>query len=411
MQSFVYIKTFDESGDYVADWTDITKYVANMGKISIDTDSSDFQIGVYKTSNVSLDLVNREGLFADVGMPQSLFKYKRADSKIKITYTKAPTIDQPLCGTAICGSDYLSDEVTVFEGLIDDTNFYEDITKETGKFSVLGFDTLFSRVNVDTSVVSIGDSITDVIFAILNQTVITDYLSVVIGNINPDIDQNLDAVDWMENTLVRDALDSLLLASNSVLYIRDAIVYVSNRDPTASVIATYHGQASASGAENIHTLGKVSNGFQRMFNYMSWSNTGDTAPVAAYQDNTSVVKYGIVSNNIQLDAFTNSTKQIALLTGLVSEFKDQKQEMEITTTLDYEELDLQLLDRIGIDYPTIYTPSSSYPFPICGIAICGEAILPKGIWTFSIPADREFKILRLDYDLVKFTTTLKLRQV
>lgn len=400
----VYIKPFDHLGNYEADFIDVTKYVKTIGRLQVDTDSSDYQIGVYKNSNFNIVLNNREGLFSDVTSRRSIFDYTRADSLVKVTYQM--DADGPWCGMAICGDSYLSEETEIFLGILSDDSLLENARTEEVTFNVLGLESLFQRAIVPFSSISNGDDVDEAIYAMLNQAPITDILTISLANIVPGIDQTIDVKDDLENMTVKEGLDKLLLVSNSVLKITSQTVYVTSRDPGGSIAMTFYGQASQNGAENIIDIKNVSNGMNRLFNYFTWKDS-----TAGYSDGTSVAKYGARSKEIDFGIYTNTTKQTNFMTDLATEFKDPKQELDLVAPLDFDTLALNLLDRVSIDYPTIFEADEGESLPICGVAICGEAILPRGLWAFYLNSARSYKILRKDMNLTNMQVTLKLREI
>lgn len=400
----VYVKTLKVDGSYEADFRDITKHVQNLGQIAIDTDSSDYQIGVYKNSNVSLVLDNREGLFSDTGQPTTIFKYSRNNSILKITYNVAD--ENPQCGTAICGEAILSEEVEIFKGLLNDDSTLEDAKSEQISFSLLGYESLFANTQVPFSLLEVGDTISAIIYKCLNQLPIVSFLTIDSANISPSLDQAVDVIDSFENQTIDGVIDDLLFSSNSVLYILNDTVYVKSRAPSDSLKYTFYGQGSIDGVENTLEVKNISNGKSRTFNFITWTGTS-----LVFAANASMAKNGIRKKDVAFDFFTDITKQGNILTAIGTEFKNPKQELELTTPAGYGSLDLSLLDRVNIDYPTVLVPWESSALPVCGQAICGAAVLPKGLWSLTINPSKNFKILKRSIEASKHSVTFKLREI
>ena len=401
----VYITPFLSTGAYGTE-QEITDYVISLGSLGVDTDSADYQIGVFRNSSVKMTLNNRDGLFSDVGIDQSIFLYKRADAKVRITYTEDNNL--PFCGTAICGSAILCEELTVFQGLLSDDSFLEEAGQEKAEFIVLGYESLFSRITVPFSSIANGDEISEVIYAILNQSLITDLLTVSLANILPSLDLEIDDKTDLENLTGKDAIDRLLLLSNSVLKIVNSTVYVTNRDASAALIYTFHGQASLEGAENIINVRNISNGKNRIFNYMTWRDD-----IAVYQSSPSILIHGVRKKELDSTIISDNTKQTQVLTEIVDEFGLPKQELELLTPIKAAVVELNLLDRVAIDYPTVYVPGE-FDLPICGIATLGDpqtATLPRALWSLQIPASRRYKILKKTFDFKTMVATFKLREI
>lgn len=402
----VYMLPFDIYGEYVDTWIEITKYVKSIGNITTDVDSSDYQIGVYKNSSVNITLNNREGLFSDVDIFQSIFKYKRTDTQVKITYSKMDNI--PECGAMEVGNFFLSTELEIFRGLLNDASYRFNAQSEDASFTILGLESLLDKAIVPLASLADGDSIQEIIYDCLNQAPITDLLTVTLTNIVPGIDQDADDVSFLENMTVREALDKLLLVSNSVLYISNQIIYVTNRDESATLEYTFYGQASQLGPENIINITNYNNGLNRIFNYFYWK---DSSHISYDIDSRNL--NGTRSKEIDFAVYTGSAKRVTMMNDLVDEYKDKKIEMELSTPMSYSTLDLNLKDKVNIDYPTVYY-ATEFNLPICGAAICGNsttATLPRGFWSLVINTLTYFKILKKTYDLKQLLITFKLREV
>jgi hypothetical protein len=85
--------------------------------------------------------------------------------------------------------------------------------------------------------------------------------------------------------------------------------------------------------------------------------------------------------------------------------------MEITVPMNYTSLNLFLLDRVNIDYPTIYMPAN----PTEGIRIYGKAIYgvdryPLSQWSLSLTLTDIFKIIGISQDVVRETITFNLKK-
>lgn len=399
----VYITPFDSVGNY-GEEVEVSSDVLQIGRVDVDTDSSEYQIGLFRVANVKLDLQNQSGRYSDVGFPNSIFKTKRKDSLVRVTWISQP--DLPYCGTAICGEAVLCEEHTIFEGVLNDDAFMLNASDDRASFVVLGFQSLFESNEVPFSSLDAGDLFSVTIFNILNQVGITSLLTVSQGNITPDVDQIPDDISELETLSVKEALDRILLLTNSVLYIENRTIYVTPRDATASVQFTFYGQASTDGAENIVNLEAYNNGRQRVFNCFKWDDT-----LVRSQDGPSVRLNGFRKRILSSDMLTNSTKQLNVLDALLAEFKDPKQELQLTTVLTDQTVLLELLDRVAIDYPVQLVPYPGTELPICGVAICGEAVLPKGLWNVKLETTTNFKILKKSIDAVRNLVTFKLREV
>lgn len=400
----VYIKPFTMTGAYEASFTEITDYVEKVGDITIDTDSSGFDIGIYRNSGFQLTLNNRDGLFSDVGGPSSMFKYKRGDSIVRVTFDLADYILRTTRATSF-QDQFVSGETVLFEGLLNDESLTEDARKEQVAFRVLGFETLFSEKTIFANYV-LGDDIEELIYKALNVSRVTDILIISAANIEAGINQVADSIDHLENKSIKQTLDELLLLANSILYIENSTVYVVPREASPALEFTFYGPNALTGVENLQEVKNISNGKNKMFNFFSWQDSTQTAA-----RNASINKYGTRIKELSSELYSNTTKQFNVMESLLDEFGFPKQEMDVQTNLNYSTMDLQILDKVNIDYPLQFVESEGFEFPVCGIAICGESVLPKPILSFSMQPTKYFKIIKRTISPEKRIVTFRIREI
>lgn len=401
----VYIKPFDDSGTYTS-YSDVTSDIVfnSLGNINSDLDNTEYNIGVYRLSNVKITLRNEHGYYSDVGQEESIFKYKRTDSLVKITWEIEE--DGPYAGVALTDGCFLSEETTMFEGLLNDESLSMDLESQQVSFNCLGRESMFLRTIVPFGSISNGNLYSAVIYALLNQTAITNLLTVSNGNITCGSDQTIDSITGLQNKTVQDGLNDLLLASNSVLYVSNSTIYVSPRTAGSTVVFTFYGQGSNNGVENIQAIKNIKNGLAKTFNFFSWTDT-----TLYSTDATSTAKYGSITKEISFDFCTDNTKRQAILDALKNEFKNPKQEFDIYTPLTYTSLVVGLLDKISIDYPRVYVADQGVSLPICGVAVCGTGILPKAQWSFLVSSTDYYKVIGKSIDVQNSTLKFKVRLI
>lgn len=399
-----YINPFDDSGNY-SGWQEVTADVdfSSLGSIDFALDNTEYDIGVFKCSNISLTLRNEHGKYSDIGSPETIFKYKRNNSQVKITWSS--NFD-PVCGLIPAdGSAELCQEIVVFSGLLNDDSFVMNLSDRKVQFDILGREALFLESIVPFAAIANGDMVSTVIHACLNQAPFNGLVTVNLANIVPGLDQAIDDVTPLQNKTVQEALASLLLSSNSVFYIFNDTAYVVARTPTASVKFHFYGQAASSGVENIVDLANIKNGMSKTYNFVSWKDVS-----TAQQDASSVTKNGYRKKELQFDFFTNSTKQQNILSNILTEFKIPKQEFEVTSPLNYKTIALWLLDRVDFDYPSVPIPGGA-SWPICGTAICGEFVLPDMLWSFTLDTTTNYKIMSISVDAPNALITFGVRLI
>jgi hypothetical protein len=390
----------------VADEIEITDDVlpGTIGTLNRSLDNSSFDVGIFRYGDMSLQLRNDHGRYSSADTEGSIFLYKRSGVKLRIAWELEhyPTY----CGTSICGEVSISDEVNVFYGLLEDISNATDIKDQVEKFQVLSLESVIEKSIFPFASVSNGDLVSSIIFDALNQTAITNVLTVNALNIDVGLDQAVDDVSSLENKTVKEALSDLLLISNSIVFVENQTVYVRNRDPNATLEFTFYGQASNDGIENIMSITNIRTGISRLFNFFQWADTNIVS-----QQSESVTKFGVSKKSLDSELITNTTKQSNILVSYKDEFAFAKRELEITTPVNYETLALAFLDRVNIDNPTILFPGSSEDFSFYGQAVDGEARYASGVFSLTIDSVDEWKIIGRKLDMKNQSITFNLRAI
>lgn len=384
----VYLKPFDDEGEYVEDWTEVTEDVNfdSIGDIRQSIDDDEYDVGVFKFSDFQVELRNEHGRYSDVDGIKSIFKYKRLDSLVRVTWILQDA--EPYAGVAIAGDTIAgNDEIEVFQGLLSDEASETDIRAQTAVFRVRGLESIFASVDMPFSDIANGMLISEIIKKALDQDKITDLLNYDPAKILPGNDVIVDDVSDYQNRTVKEVLSDLLLISNSVLYIKDGAIYVSARSAGADIQATFYGQASNKGIENIVSIENVRTGLNQTFNYWTWE---DTTLVA--KDLSSINLYGVRKKEIGHSAITNNVRRALLLDELKDEFRIPKTSMDLRTTLMDTHLALNILDRITIDYPTVFYTIEQTTVPIYGVSHYGESAYPLGEWSLTLGDNEPLKI-------------------
>lgn len=398
----VYIKPFNELGEY-SDWIEVTEDIEgnSIGAIQQNLDNAEYDVGVFRNSNLQLKLRNEHGRYSDVDVEQSIFRFKRSDSLVRVTWELME--NGPFCGLAEVDDAILSEEIDVFVGLLEDRSAAMDADSHMVQFGVLGRESILDRELVPFSSISNGDLLSEVLETCLNQAKITALLE--IGEITCGTDVTIDDKSSLENKTVREAVNAILVLANSVMRIDGDAIRVTPRTAGADVKFTFYGQGSSNGPENITAIKGIKNGLSRTFNYWTWK---DTTLFSRNVD--SIEKYGVFKKEISHEIITNDIKRQLILDNLRDEFSLPKQEFELHAKFDYGSAEIDLLDRTSIDYPIVYVPSGD-TIPICGIAICGEALLPKGLWSFQVASTDHYKVLGKTITAADSKLKLLLREI
>lgn len=403
-----YIQPFNDSGVY-EDFIEITKDVdiGSLSKIKQEVDNDQYNVGVFKFGNFPLKLNNESGRYSDVDTVESIFRYKRSNSIFKLTWKVQD--DGPYCGLAVCGapaSATLSEEVEVFRGLVNDESTSSDLETQIVQFNILGLESIFTQVAFPFSSISNGDLFSTIIYTMLNQTAITDIMTISALNINPSTDVIIDdKTDW-ENKTVKEVLDDILLGSNSVLWIDGTTLYIDARTAEASVSQTFYGQSSDAGIEDIQAINNIRNGLNKVFNYWTWNGSTELS-----SDVGSINTYGIRKKEIDISAITNTTRRGTILAGLKDEFKTIKQELTLITPFSYEKLELFILSRVNVDYPNVYLAVGNDPLPRYDQAIYDVDRYPQGIFSLELRTDTNYKIMGRSIDCKNQLLEFNLREI
>lgn len=403
MQYRVYIKPFDDTGVYLEDFIEVTKDVVSISDITQKIDSSEFDVGIIRNSGVNIVLRNELGLYSDVSYLTSIFKFKRKNSIVKLTWTIQ---DSPnYCGFTTCGEALLGEEIILFEGVLNEISSSVDISKQQITFQILGYESLLDEIETPFSSISNGDNLSDVILEMLNQSPFNTLVTVSALNINVGFDTTIDVKDSLETNTVGENLKNVLLAANSVLYITDNVVYVAPREETVDLKFSFYGQAAIVGIENIINIPKFRDGLNRTFNYWVWPDTDIIS-----KDVSSITLYGALKKEFGIDIITNDTKRANILEANREEFSFPKAELDLETPLLYETWALNILDKVQVDYPTVYSPADNNPLPRYGAVVYGTSRYPYGQFTLTIDSSRRFKILSKKLNKKKNTILFTLRE-
>lgn len=403
----VYIKPFDDDGEYQSDWTEVTSDVIELGSPKQGIDNTEFDVGVIKNSGFNITLRNDHGHYSEVNILTSIFRFTRKNTLIKITWDIR---DYDLvCGFFQCGREPLGGEYLVFTGVINEVTSVSNIQYQQAVFSVLGFDSLLNEIDVPYSSINNGDTLSAMLYAMINQAPFTDHVSVSLSNITPGTDLAIDDKSSLENKTVGKVLKNILLAAQSVLFIKDGTVFVTDRTASEGTAFTFYGQASDR-IENIISVPKYRDGMNRVFNHWIWTDV----PAVVARDLTSITRYGTLEKEIKCELISDSStsKIQTILNANRDEFSFPKRELDVETPIWYGTLALNILDRVVIDYPTVYIAADGGDIPRYDLAHIydGTVRYPFEQWSLTIGTETDFKIVGKKIDVKKHTITFSLRE-
>ncbi len=413
-QFYFSIKPFgnDAGTVYADDFIDVTPDVIfnGIGGIDATLDNNDFEVGVFKHKNFNLKLLNFHGKYSEIGTTTTIFRHARGNSIVKVEWEINPE-PRPL-GFFPAGEFMLSPRQTVGTFLLKEDTLAGRAQENNVKFTCLAFTTLFDGVVVPFGGaggdVQDGDLFSVAIFKILNQTHITDLLTVTQANIVTATDVTIDdkTLGDLENKTGTQALKKILKYANSVLTIVNDTVFVSNRDPSADVKFTFRGVGSVNGTENIIDIAKDRSGRHRIINFAKVKDSSIFA-----QDGNSIDDFEVRDIEIDLAFITGGAKQQSAVNAIVAEFANPKRELVLITPLNYDILDLNFLDRVKIDLPPRLLQRDGADLPFYEVAEYEIAEYPDEILDIEISILAEFKITAIRLDPRKEIMALELRRI
>ncbi|MCP3684531.1 MAG: hypothetical protein GY861_17840 [bacterium] len=404
-----YINPRGDTGDFTG-FIEVTEDIDfnSMGTINQQIDNNEFNVGLFRFNEFSLKLRNEHGAYSDVDTLQSIFRTRRAGSQFKLTWS--PHDHGPVCGIAVCGASHgasINQEIDVLTGVLNDEATKLDIDDQRVSFRVLSTDSIFTGVETPFSSLNAGDLYSAALLTILNQSSITEYLTVSAVNINVGLDQTLDNVANFENQTVKESLDELLFQSNSVMYIKNQTVFIRSRDGGAASTFTFIGQASNDGIENIKKISDVSTGLNQVFNFWTWDNVNLVA-----SDLESIQANGIRKKSISFDSITNTVKRQEILNAQRTQFKLKKMSFQLTASIAPDMLDITMLDQVRVDYPTTYTPAETDgELPIYGVAVYGQSRYGFGQFSITISKETPMKILGININTKNQELIFKIKEI
>lgn len=378
----------------------------SFGSIKEDLESNEFDVGALTFGNITLKMRNETAKYSEATNASSIFPFKRDRTLVKITWDRNITL--AACGYFAAGHTFLSNEIKVFEGFIEDNASSFDVEKQTQMFKVLAKDSIIQREETPYSTLDVADDIETHIFNILNQANITKFLTVDASNISVDNNLVLDDITPLENTNCLEALQEILLVGNAVLYVNDNDeIIVRTRQEDASSSFIFYGPSSDNGIENISNISKYKLALNRCFNYWTWEDNS----VAPVQFADSVALYGQRKKQLRSELITDNSKKTIILNSYLNEFGFPQVELNLTAPLISEIANLRFLNVVNIDYPSELLPVADDLSSRYSIDRYGEARYANTINSLFISISEEWKILNININTQSHEVTFKLRGV
>lgn len=413
------------NGIYADEWTDVTDDVDedSISEISRQIENDEYNIGVFRYNELTISFKNIDGRYSEADTEKSIFKFKRSESQIKITWDIQPF--KPICGVVKAGEFQLFDEeIILYDGIINDDVYVTDIDQQKAVFKVLGYESLLQRIRGLSQAV-LNTKFASYIYRLLDYNsgpsyeqdptialLIIDQANIEVGfEVEPnEFDQYVE--DWklgLADTIdAKQNLDRILSFSNSALYIENRTIIVTDKNPNqVDPVMTFYGQGSMLGAENIVDITEIKTGVNRTFNQWLFKFRPDLLAVSTISKS----KYNLREKVLDNEPSTTDTRIQDYLDYMLSEWSLPKLEFKLQTKMTMESLALKFFDTINIDYPTIYFPSRGDKLPVYGEARYDVDYYPETQWAFQVLPNQKFKIMGIDMDLKQQLITFSLREI
>jgi len=377
---------------------EVSDYIqlGGLSKIKRSIDSTDYSIGVYRFSDIRLKARNDLGTFNE-NDSRSIFPFTRDKGKVRIQVSQ---IDDTVFPPVITAT-------TQFEGLINDEGTRQNITNDEITLVVLSWDSVFRTTRVPAGIISTGTTVKNAIFSILSQPSITNLLTIDIANIEPSLNYVIDTPSELNNLEVREALELLVKAANSVLILDGDEVFVQAREnPSPGSPLELRGRGEITNNANIISISEYNSGKQRQFNSVRLNDGAVTV-----EDTDSISEYGLRKIEFDFPMVSDAATLTEIGENMLTEFRYPKIELKLRVPTEIVQ-DYDLLDLVSVDAPWLKKPETGDFMPVLGVAVLGDAVTPLPVILGSLQIDKEikFKIISIEDDPKSFVSIIKLRQ-
>ena len=368
---------------------DITDFIKAGGitQIKRQIDNDDYDYGVFNYGSITIKMINLAGKFNDSSDWRSVFIYSRDKAKFELSFFETD------------GSSAIS-----FRGLINEEATRQDFKKNEVQFKILSRDSVIRNTKVSGGAVATGALFSTAIKTIINVPDITNILTYNPANINVAYDDTVDNGSWFDDKTTKDALDALLVVSNSTMIIdNNDNMIVRDRIENTQQIFKLYGAADIYGRNNIINIKEYNTGMHRMFNSVVFSNIA--------VDNPSLItRHGARQKSVSYDFITLDSKKRNIANRLLSEFQVPKRELKVIVKTSLAK-NMDLYDLIAIDYPMRYLPAKgSDDLPLYGVHRYGAAKYPRAYGEVRIHPELAWKCIGIKENPKDFTTELHLRE-
>lgn len=369
---------------------DITKFVKEPGisKLKKSVDTNDFNIGFFKETNITLVCDNSENRFMD---SRGFFKNGVIDG----------SVIRVVAGYVDPEDETVETEVA-FEGVIEGKGTVGNSKKEERRFMVLSFSSVIRKLQSKSGAAVSGQTFQNAFSNLLNVQEVLRYLTIDIANINPKVNLTIDEGSFFIGKSLQESIDALILASNSIMVIRDNAVHIIPRDENPTVDFEYFGKGSNTPA-NVMDISGQTDGDRRLITSVLVQNQPQPFNASTFV----IDRYGFRQKELDLGFMTDPAKIETIALNIIDEFQIPKPELFIRSPYIGNQLDIMSLATIdnrgyNLDVdPSRYSRNFKY-------SSGATYVIKRGGLRYSDKIG--WKVLSIEHDFNKFTTTVGLRQ-
>ena len=385
----VYISPLIDESNY-GEEVDVTSDLSGgLSKIKQSIDNSDFSMGVFSYDSIKLKLNNNHERYSSgFEAYETIFPSGRDRAKVRVEFT---TED--------------GDTINSFNGIIDEIATKEDDRNFRISFRILSTDAIIRKHSIPGAQITNGITFRNAIYRILNTNPINRLLNIDLANINLQFDDIIDDGSWFDSRSAKEAIDLLLLASGSILFVDENlnIIVTQRSTETEDTKTFFSANHPLRKSPVIFDMKSVNTGVQRIFNSIIVNN------VRAI-DRASVNFFGLKQRDvIEIPFITNQLTSFAIAQLILMEFRYPREEIQIKV-LAKEVQELQLTDIVTIDHPKFVTKAIGQKLlPLYGTAIYGKAKYPRERGR-QISRSINWVVYEKNEDPKRFEAILKLRK-
>ena len=381
------IYPINQNRDGVSDtYIDVTEYLAGsnaVSKIKQTVDNSDFVVGVFSYTYCRVRFKNQDDLFAE---GQGIFPFYRDGSQIEI------------------GIDDSGANFHVFTGIISDDATKGNDLNEIIEFTLISLDGVLARHSVPAGPLTNGASYKSTILRLLDRSPINRLLIIKDENIELDYDGTVGNVEALYSLKVSEAINSILLAANSILFVnKNNEVIISSRTSRKLIKRVFYGPFNEVLREpQILAVGNYNNGYHRMVNQIKIGNS-------FWSDQNYIDAFGLKVKEIDRDISSGGADQARLALNIIDKYRYPKQEINITIPT-INAYDLFPIDLVSVDYDRNTVVSQEGDASRYQINNYGGAAYAGVVGNIYLNPAMGFIIYGIEHDLSNFVTEIKLRE-